>query len=287
MPQIALVTDSTAGLTSEQAAELDIAVVALHVLLDEVDHHEGVDVTPADVAAALRRGVRVRTSRSTPVDMLRAYEQAAAAGAEAIVSVHLSAQLSGTTEAAWLAARDAPVPVTVLDSRSTGLGLGFAVLAGARLAREGADLATVVAEIERRADATSVLCYVDTLEFLRRGGRIGAAASLLGTAFAVKPIIALVDGHVEPVEKQRTASRALARMVDLAAHAVRVGDGLSDVAVHHSADHARAATVVDRLTASAGESMRGGAPVVADLPAVLAVHAGPGAVAVVVSPSGR
>ena len=125
-----------------------------------------------------------------------------------MVSVHLSAQMSGTVESARLAAKESPVPVEVVDSESLGMGLGFAVLSAAAAAAGGRPIDEVAeaAAASGRRRRTAVF-YVDTLEHLRRGGRIGAAAALLGSALAVKPLLHLVDGHIEPLEKVRTSAQ--------------------------------------------------------------------------------
>lgn len=295
--RVVVVTDSTAALTSEEADELGIGVVPLHVVIDEREHTEGVDIDPQQVAEALRRGRRVSTSRPSPAAMLRCYERLADAGASAVVSAHLSGQLSGTCDAAALAAREAPIPVQVVDSGSTGLGLGYAVVAAARLPAAPQagpqDVARALGqEIERRGRATTVLCYVHSLDHLRRGGRIGAAASLLGGALAIKPLLALRDGHIEPLEKLRTSGRALSRLTDLGFQAMeQVSDGTPRaggvrVAVHHLDACERAETLAADLLARAEEQLGTGVAQVQvrELPAVLAVHLGPGTVAVVVAP---
>jgi DegV family protein with EDD domain len=126
-------------------------------------------------------------------------------------------------DAARLAAAEAPVPVRVIDSRGVGKGLGFAALAGEEAAQAGASLNEAAAAVERRARAVRSLFYVDNLEHLRRGRRIGAAAGLLGTALMIKPLLHIVDGRVALLEKVTTASRALARLEDLAVERRRRG----------------------------------------------------------------
>jgi DegV family protein with EDD domain len=244
---------------------------------------EGRDVTTADVAQALRaRRVDVSTSRPTPQEFARAYRDAVEAGATGIVSIHLSRQLSGTYESATVAARDFPEGlVSVLDSRSTAMGLGFAVLAAAEAASVGAGLDAVRAAAEATVDRTRTLFCVDTLEHLRRGGRIGAAAALIGTALAVKPILEMADGAVVVKEKVRTASRALARLEALAVEAA--GDGPVDVAVHHLDAPDRA----EALRADLARILDGrGRVVVSELGAAVGAHVGPGVVGVVVVPRG-
>jgi len=218
---VAIVTDSTAYLTPAQvaAAGAPIRVVPLHVVIGGREHREGVDVRVEDLAEALRRFVPVTTSRPAPAEFLAMYEQLAAEGADAIVSVHISADMSATVQGAHLAAAQSPIPVTVVDSRVLGAAMGYAALSAAAAAGAGADAETVAAEARSRASDATVVFYVHTLEHLRRGGRIGSAAALLGSALAIKPILALTDGHIAPIEKVRTSSRALARMVELAGDA--------------------------------------------------------------------
>ena len=180
------------------------------------------------------RGQTVSTSRPTPGDFVAAYRRALDGGAERLVSIHLSSELSGTSDAARLAASQVGEHiVTVVDTRSAAMGAGFAVLAAARSAAAGADAATVAATAREIAAATRTFFVVDTLEHLRRGGRIGSAAAVLGSALAVKPVLHVQDGKVVPLEKVRTTARALNRLVQRAVEAA--GDGPVSVAVHHLA----------------------------------------------------
>jgi DegV family protein with EDD domain len=275
---VRVVTDSTAYLPDGLAVERAIGVVPLHVVLGSRTGTDGVDVSPAEVAAALaERRMAVSTSRPTPAEFADAYR---AAGSSCVVSVHLSAALSGTADAARLAARevlDEGVEVRVVDSGTIGMALGFAVLAAAEEAAGGGDAAAVEARARDVAAGTDMLFYVDTLEHLRRGGRIGAAAALFGTALAVKPLLHVVDGAIAPLEKVRTASKALARLEVLAVE--RAGDAKVDLAVHHLAAHDKAAGLADRLR----DVLPGvGALHVTQVGAVVGAHVGPGMLAVVV-----
>jgi DegV family protein with EDD domain len=277
--RVAVVTDSTSYLPPELVAEHGITVVPLQVVIGGTAYDEGGETSSTTVAEALRSWTPVTTSRPTPAAFAEAYECMAEQGAEGVVSVHLSAQMSGTVESAQLAAKEAPVRVEVVDSRSLGMGLGNAVLSAARSAVEGAEVDDVAQAARRRAGSSTAVFYVDTLEYLRRGGRIGPAAALLGSALAVKPLLHLVDGHIEPLEKVRTSARAISRLEDLAAE--KAGDADVDVAVHHLANPDRAASLAERL--------RGRLPGLKDLHvsevgAVVGAHVGPGMLAVVVSP---
>ena len=281
---VALVTDSTASLSVETAAARGVTVVPLQVVIGATSYDEGGgegSVTPEMLADALREWTPVSTSRPNPEAILETYEQLAAQGAEAIVSVHISAELSGTYESAQLAARRASVPVTVVDSRQVGMGTGYAVLAAADALAEGADAGTAAAAARTRAAATTSLFYVDTLEYLRRGGRMGAAAAILGSALAVKPILRVEDGRVGPFEKVRTAAKALSRLEELAFEAAEGAE--VDVAVSHLASPERAEQLAERLRERLGGQLDGRGVAVGEIGAVLGAHVGPGMVAVVVS----
>jgi DegV family protein with EDD domain len=159
------------------------------------------------------------------------------------------------------------------------MGLGFPVLSAAQAASDGAEAATVEVIARRRSAAASVLFYVDTLEYLRRGGRIGKAAALVGSALSVKPLLHLVDGHVTPLEKVRTTSKALTRLGDLAVEGV--GEGAADIAVQHLANADRAYALAARIQESAGDAV---AVTVGEVGAVVGAHVGPGMIAVAVCP---
>lgn len=276
---VALVTDSTAYLSEQAVARFGVDVVPLSVVMGDQDLEEGVGVTPGDVAAALRARVHVTTSRPSPEAFAAAYRAAAARGATGIVSMHLSAELSGTYEAAQLAAEDAPVPVRVLDTRMVAMALGYPVLTAAAVAEAGGSLDEVVAAAEKRAAGTTGFFYVDTLEYLRRGGRIGAARAMLGSALAVKPLLHLADGRIQPLEKVRTSSRAIARLEEIAI--AQAGTAEVDLAVHHLAAEAGAHTLAERLR----ERVPGLRDLyVGEVGAVIGAHVGPGLLAVVVSP---
>jgi DegV family protein with EDD domain len=276
---VAVVTDSTACLPAPLVADNSISVVPLRVTLGSRTARDGVDVTSSDVARALRARVPVSTSRPAPAEFAGCYQALLDDGASHVVSVHLSAALSGTWESAVLAAQDFPHGVVrVVDSRSTAMGLGFAVLAAARCAADGGSAAQVQGAATASVDATRTFFYVDTLEYLRRGGRIGAGQALLATTLSMKPLLQLAEGQIVALEKVRTASKALARLVELT---VRAGGRDSvDLAVHHVAAAERAATVAEQLRA---QLPRLGELVVAELGPVVGAHLGPGVVGTVIT----
>jgi DegV family protein with EDD domain len=275
---VAVVTDSTAYLPPELSG--DLVTVPLMVVIGGEEGAEGERFGPAEVAAALTaRRVAVSTSRPAPEKFAGTYRGLLEAGATGVVSVHLSAVLSGTCEAATLAAAEVdPARIVVVDARSTGMGLGFCARAAAGAAAAGADLTTVAEAARAAVPATTIYFYVDTLEYLRRGGRISAASALLGTALSVKPILHVTDGAITAREKVRTASRALGRLVDLAVEAA--GESDVEVAVHHLVASERARDVSRALARRLGDRLAH--LWTSEVGAVVAAHVGPGLVGVVI-----
>ena len=295
---------------------MGLVVVPLDVSIDGAWYAEGVDVTPDQLLHALERGAKVTTSQPPPSAFAAAYERAAAAGAHEIVSVHLSGEMSGTVRSARTAATVSPVPVRVVDSRTAALGLGFAALAAARYARTPLDDAVATsdepddglggavrrwvsravhrgdpppvwpdaAQVAQVAAATAegarVWFLVDSLEHLRRGGRLGTAAAALGTVLGLRPLLSVQDGRLAVGEKIRTRRAARDRLEqialsDLAARSpVRIG-------VHHVGPSQVADELADGLARAAGPAAV--EVLVADAGAVLAAHVGPGLLAVVVT----
>ncbi|MEU9820978.1 DegV family protein [Pseudonocardia alni] len=279
---VAVVTDSTAHLPPGVAERRGVHVVPLEVRLGERTARDGVDVSAAELITALAdRALLVQTSRPTPAAFAERFTALLDDGARAVVAVHLSRELSGTWDAARLAAQEvAPDRIRVVDSGAIAMGLGFAVLAAADAAGTGSapeDVEAVAGAVAARA---RVLFAVQDLERLRRGGRIGAASALVGTALSVKPILHLRDGRIAPLEKVRTTSRATERLVALAVS--EAGPG-AHVAVHHLGAEDRAEDIADRLR----ERLPDAAGMhVSEVGAVIGAHAGPGLVGVVVVPAG-
>jgi DegV family protein with EDD domain len=278
-----VVTDSTASLPPEVALERGIVVVPLQVVIGATVYDEGAEgATPELVAQALKDFRPVSTSRPAPAALLEVYEKAASDGADQVLSIHLSGDMSGTHESALLASRDAPVPVTVVDSRQVGVATGYAALSAADVLDAGGSVAEAAHAARVRADRATALFYVDTLEYLRRGGRIGAAAALLGGALAVKPLLQIADGRVANLERVRTSARALSRLEDLIVEAA--GDQDVDLCVSHLANPDRAGDLAARLSERLAANLGGRAVWCGELGAVLGAHVGPGMVAACVAP---
>lgn len=276
---VAVVTDSTAYLPPELVRAHRLTVVPLTVVLNGAEGLEGIETRPDDAARALGgRRVSVSTSRPAPEQFGRTYHRLLSEGADGVLSVHLSAGLSGTVDGARAAAAELGDRVAVVDSRSAGMGVGFPVLAAAEAAARGAPLPEVRDAALAAVDRTRIFFYVDTLEFLRRGGRINAAEALVGTALSVKPIMHMVNGTIVLRDKVRTASRGVARLTDLAVEAA--GDDEVDLAVHHLAAPHRAEQLLDALRTRLGDRIH--RAYLTEAGAVVAAHAGPGLASVVV-----
>ena len=277
---LALVTDSTSCLPPYRLAQAAVEVVPVQVVIGDQAYDEGASINSAGVIAAMRSGAEVTTASPGPERFAEAYARLATRGATEIVSMHLSSELSGTYSAAVLAAREAAVPVRVVDTRTVGLALGFAVLGAAELARQGANAESVADAAAASGRASEVWLSVDNLDALRRGGRIGTAQAAVGSVLAIKPILTLDGGRLQQLDKVRTASRAASRLVELAAQAVMELDAPCQIGVQHAGAPDRASALVREL----GRAVPGVPVVTTDLGAVLTAHVGAGAIAVIVSP---
>lgn len=290
---VAVVTDSTACLPAERAAAAGVQVVPLHVVVGTTSYAEGIDITAGQVADLLRSGKeQVSTSRPAPGELMEVYRTLADSGVTQIISAHLSAQISGTVDAAQLAAvavRD-QVEVQVIDSGVLGMALGYAACDGAQAAASGADASSVHELITQRCAAASTVMYLDSLEYLRRGGRVGTAQAILGQALAIKPLLTLAAGEITLLEKVRTRSKALSRLRVVAGQAAAQArrDGRSArVAIHHLGWEDVAEQTREALADALTEVDESGDDVqvdVVELGAVTAVHAGPSTLALAVSP---
>lgn len=282
--QVAVVTDSAAALPADWvrafAADGRLTVVPMPVMLGAEIYGEGEDDIAETIAVALASGKPVKTSRPSPGQFEHAYREASERGFQSVVSIHISAGLSGTADAARLAAQRVGMPVEVLDSRTVGMAQGMGVQGAVVAAADGRSAADVLAFAQDRLDRTKVYFYVPTLEQLRRGGRIGAAASLWGTMFSIKPILAVEDGRIIPLEKVRSAAKAIARLEEIvAADASGRPAGQARLAVHHFGNQAEAEDLARRLAVALPACPPAQ---ISALPAVLAAHAGLGVLAVIV-----
>ncbi len=272
---VVVVTDSSSRLHPDELKHWQIRQVPLHVLVDAVDLRDGVDEVPYDIHVL----PRASTAGATPAELAETYRQALQdSGGDGVVAVHLSAALSSSYSSAVQAAREFGPAVRVVNSRSVAMGVGFVALSAARAAASGADLDTVETAARSAVDRGRVFVVVHRLDNLRRSGRIRTAASWLGTALSVKPLLCLdVDGRLVLDQRIRTVTKAHAAMVDRVVDVV--GDGRAAVAVHHVDNHDGADAIGAELTTRLPqiESLT-----VSDMGPVLSIHVGAGAVGVVV-----
>ncbi|MGH3551453.1 MAG: DegV family protein [Mycobacterium sp.] len=269
---VVVVTDSSARLPDELRQKWAIRQVPLHILLDDADLRDGVDDVPDDI----HDYAQATTAAATPAELGDAYRQALAeSGGDGVVAVHLSAALSGTFGAAETTAADIGTAVRVVDSKSTAMNTGFVALAAARAAADGADLDAVADAAAAAVSRNHGFIVVRRLDNLRRSGRIGGAGAWLGTALSLKPLLRIDDGKLVLAQRVRTASKAVAAMIDKVCEIV--GERPALVAVQHVANPDGAADVVAAL----GERLPACEPaIVTDLGPVLALHVGAGALAV-------
>jgi DegV family protein with EDD domain len=223
---VQIVVDSTADIPADRARELGIEVVPLTVMFGDQSFRDGVDLDGAAFYQKLSNSpVMPTTSTPPPALFEESYRKLIGNGATGILSIHISGKLSGTYSAARQAAEivsgDTGVPIELVDSDTVSGGFGLPAEVVAREARNGADLATVKAHVERLCSRVHIFALLDTLEFLQRGGRIGRARAMLGTLLSVKPLLEVREGQVLPLENVRTRGKALERMGQLVA---KLGD---------------------------------------------------------------
>ncbi len=266
---VKIVTDSSCDLPDGLMSELGIDVVPLTIRFGEEELVDRRDLTPAEFWARCATSAELpSTAAPAPGAFDEAIRKAAAGGANGVVCVNLSSKLSATGESAQAAARAVAdvIPVRVVDSLSVTLGEGMIAVEAARRAAAGATVDEIVALAEDMARRTKVYGSLDTLEYLKRGGRIGAAQALLGSMLSIKPCIEVVDGKVEPGPKQRTRSRSLQWLADqVGAHR-----GIENLAVLHGD-----APDVDTLLGLLDRHYPRHRIVVGQLGAVVGAHTGP------------
>ena len=273
MTRVAIVTDSTADMPPQLASSRSISVVPLTLNFDGRSLLDGVDITPSEFYRKLPNvSTHPTTSQPSPGRFAETYTELLANN-DAVVSIHISEKLSGTYESARQGAEMTdPQRVHVVDSGLVSMSLGLVVLGAAVMASKGAEPEAIVTQVESMRPEVQTYFSVATLEFLRRGGRIGLASAMLGSVLQVKPVLCLRDGVVTPLERVRTFDRALNRIVELA-KAVDRGHGICVVVGHASAE-ADAERVGRELEPIADTLM------IQSLGPVVGAHSGPGVVGV-------
>ncbi|MQM28174.1 DegV family protein [Glycomyces albidus] len=275
---VVVVTDSTSALPAElRASHRGLTVLGIPVLIGGVEHREGVDVTGEAILRAMRESQTVTTSGLPPEELKATYTRLLDEGAGGIVSVHLSGRLSGTVAAAEAAAAGFGGRVAVVDSLGAGMGVGYPALAALEAAEKGLDLLSAAAAAQEAIGRTTTYFYLDTLEYLRRGGRISTARAIVGTALSVKPILGVEDGRIDVVEKVRTPTRGLQRLAALAV--ADAGEAEVEMTVHHLGAERRAEALAGWLKERFEGRLR--RMDVTEVGAAVGAHCGPGLVGVI------
>ena len=271
---VRVVTDSTADMPSSLAQELGVSIVPLSVIFDSEVYKEGVDITHDLFYDKLVRAKDLPTTSAPSVgDFLEVYEPLLKETDE-IVSIHISSKLSATYNNACQAAQhlaDRGARVEVVDSQSVSFGLTFMAAAAARAAAAGAGIEEVLETVQRVIPRVHIIVLLDTLEYVRRGGRIGRARAFLGTVLRVKPILSLRDGEVHPEERVRTKAHALDRIFQIVT-SYRV----KEAAIGYSTNAQEAEEMKRRLESA----LPGAQLTVTRIGPVLGVHTGPGVLGV-------
>ncbi|GIV84488.1 MAG: hypothetical protein KatS3mg052_1495 [Candidatus Roseilinea sp.] len=270
-----IVTDSNADLTLELARDLGIAAIASTYVIFGDKSFRSMELSPAQFHAMLKSDPNFpKTSQPSVGDFVEIYQRFKG---EEVVSIHISRDLSGTYASAESAAMTmgGDPAVTLVDTRMVSAAMALLVAEGARLAKEGAKPAEIKAHIESLIPRTRMHFVLETLENLKRGGRIGGAQALIGGVLQMKPILTIKDGKVEPLERVRTFSKAVTRLKEIVLHELGAS---RDPKVFFM--HAAAPQLAEQIAQEVGGQLGIQSPVILEAGPTIATHAGPGAVGV-------
>jgi len=271
---LAIITDSTSDLRADELAALKVRRVPLYVNFQGKVHRDWLDIDPAKIVAGVQAGADLpTTSQPSPEDFTQAYAAAVAEGATEILVVTITSGMSGTFQSANLAAKDATVPVSIVDSQNASAGIAILVRQAVRMRDAGAARDAIVATLESMRAQMIVLFSVGTLEYLQKGGRIGRAQALLGGLLNVRPILSLEDGKIVPAGKARGTKKAIAEIVErIREHAAKHSGELVLDFLH--IQDKPAAESLRQAVRDAGITFIDGS--VYEIGAVIAAHVGPG-----------
>jgi DegV family protein with EDD domain len=276
MSKVAIITDSTAYLPNAVIKEYSITVTPQILIWGNETYQDGVDIQPDEFYRKLKTAkIMPTTSQVAIITMKTTFETLLEAGYD-VLGIFLSAKLSGTMQSANQALEMLPKAannILVLDSNSTAMAMGFHVLTAARAAQAGAGLEECRKLAEEAAKHTGVYFVVDTLEFLRRGGRIGGAQAMLGSALNLKPLLELRDGRIESVEKVRTKGKAISRMIELVVEKTAGRTPIRLATLHANAE-AEARSALEAAAARLNPVEQ----ILASVSPVIGAHAGPGTI---------
>lgn len=274
--KVAIVTDSTAYLPQDCIKQYNISITPLSVIWGEDVYQDGVDIQPAEFYTRLKTSkVMPTTSQVTPAVMMNTFQSLLEQGYD-VLGVFISSKISGTVQSA-IQAREmmkAENKITILDSLSTTMAMGWSVLTAARAAQAGENLTQCEKVAQHACDNSGLYFVVETLEFLRRGGRVSGTQAMAGTILNIKPILELRDGKIESAEKVRTKQKAMQRMLELTAERIG-GRAPIRIAVTHANSEADASALLEL----ANKQFDPVEKLISPLSPVIGTHAGPGTVA--------
>lgn len=274
MPSVALVTDSTSYIPAELRKQYNITVLPQILIWGSETMRDGVDIQPTEFYTRLKTSKTMpTTSQATPAAFKEVFSRLVGEGHD-VLAILISSKLSGTIDSAIQAKAMMPeAPITIFDSLSSAMQMGFMVLHAGKMAEAGKSVDEITKVLEEKRGDGGVLLSPETLEFLHRGGRIGAANRFLGTALNIKPILAVKDGRVEPLERVRTRSKAIARMVEI------IREQVGDRKVRIGSLHANLPEAAEDVLKLCAEKLNMADGFVSDVSPVIGTHVGPGTLA--------
>ncbi len=274
--KVAIVTDGACSLTPGQGEELGIYVAPVYVNINEKTYQAGVDLEASEFYRMMQASKKLpTTAQPTAADFINLYTKLSDEVDE-IVTIVISHHMSATLQSAEMANEQfSKVPVHIIDSESVSLGLGMMAIAAARAAAQGQDAEAVIRLVEKIKQRINVIFTVDTLEYLHKGGRIGGATAFLGSALSIKPILYIKNGRIEPLERQRTRKRSIARLLELME--AKVGSSEVHVAILHGNIPDKAHELEQQIR----ERFHCNELITSEMGPVIGVHAGPGTLGLV------
>jgi DegV family protein with EDD domain len=274
--KVAIVTDGTCSLTPAQGEQLGIHIAPIYVTLGEKTYRAGIDLDSEEFYRFLSASKKLpTTAQPTVTDFVNIYNKLAEE-AEEIVTIVISHHMSATIQSAEMAREQFDkVPVHIIDSESTSLGLGMMAIAAARAAEQGQNAQAVLQLVENLKQKINVIFTVNTLEYLHKGGRIGGATAFLGTAMDIKPILYIKNGRIEPLERQRTRKRSISRLVEL------MEKNVGEKPVHVAILHGNVPEESRQLEQTVRSQFNCVELITSDMGPVIGTHAGPGTLGLV------
>ena len=275
---IAVVTDSCADIPAELAAKMNIEVIPLQVIFGHDTYRDGIDLESEEFFEMLSKAEKLpTTAHPSPKDFSKVYKRLLEKF-DQVLSIHLSEKLSGTLQAAKIAASEFKDKVITWDTETISVGVGLQVCAAAEAANNGSTLNEILDLLKKVRETSTSMFSVDTIEYLHKGGRIGKAASFLGTVLNIKPIIIVRDGYYHAFGKGRSRKKAVRKMIN---HFIKVGKqtGVKRITIGHGLAPEEAQMFADSLYEEFGVKPT----FIGDIGPVIATHVGPGAVGAVIS----